>query len=212
MSLSVPLSVRMLPAMIRMTSSLSSPRLTRRTERKRSPSWRKSVEPTCMLLGTGPPTSLQWAFTATKPVRCPSQNTGADIATSFRWLPLPVYGSLWMNTSPSRKASMPRSAMVAWIGNPRCPWKRGSPTPCAIICTSGSKIAHPKSRLSLMMWLYAVLIIVIRMRSAAALSAARMIWVVMLLIVRGSNAFVNVGGSDARSPRHPPSPRRPRRE
>jgi len=45
--------------------------------------------------------------------------------------------------------------------------------PCEIICTSGSKIAQPKSRLSLMMWLYAVLIIVIRMRSAAALSAAR---------------------------------------
>src|SRR5438093_4584969 len=34
-------------------------------------------------------------------------------------------------------------------------------------------MAQPKSRLSLMMWLYAVLIIVMRMRSAAALSAAR---------------------------------------
>ena len=29
-----------------------------------------------MLLGTGPPTSLQCAFTATKPVSCPSKNTG----------------------------------------------------------------------------------------------------------------------------------------
>src|SRR5262249_45795757 len=78
-----------------------------------------------------------------------------------------------MKTSPSRKASMPRSLIVASMGKPRWPWKTGRPIPCAIICTSGSKIAQPKSRLSLMMWLYAVLIMVIRMRSAAALSAAR---------------------------------------
>ena len=43
-----------------------------------------------MELGTGPPTSLQWAFTETKPVSWPSQKTGAYIATSFRWLPLPA--------------------------------------------------------------------------------------------------------------------------
>ena len=153
MSFRVPLSMRMFPAMIRITSSFSSPRFTIRTERKRRPSCRKSVEPTCIELGTGPPTSVQWAFTATKPARRPSQKTGAVIATSFRWLPLPVYGSLWMKTSPSRNASMPRSAMVAWIGNPRWPWNTGRPMPCAIICTSGSKIAQPKSRLSLMMWL-----------------------------------------------------------
>ncbi len=40
-------------------------------------------------------------------------------------------------------------------------------------------MAQPKSRLSLMMWLYAVLIMVMRMRSAAALRAARMTWTVM---------------------------------
>src|SRR5437773_1700402 len=40
-------------------------------------------------------------------------------------------------------------------------------------------MAQPKSGLSLMMWLYAVLIIVIRMRSAAALSAARITSTVM---------------------------------
>src|SRR5262245_40683138 len=45
--------------------------------------------------------------------------------------------------------------------------------PWATIRTDGSKIAQPKSRLSLMMWLYAVLIMVIRIRSAAALNAAR---------------------------------------
>ena len=37
-----------------------------------------------MELGTGPPTSLQCAFTDTKPVSWPSQNTGAYMATSFR--------------------------------------------------------------------------------------------------------------------------------
>jgi hypothetical protein len=37
-----------------------------------------------MLLGTGPPTSLQCALTETKPVSRPSQNTGAYMATSFR--------------------------------------------------------------------------------------------------------------------------------
>src|SRR5262245_12057303 len=84
-----------------------------------------------------------------------------------------------MNTSPSRNASMPRSRIVASMGKPRCPWNTGSPTPWAIIRTSASKIAQPKSRLSLMMWLYAVLIIVIRMRSAAALSAARITSTVM---------------------------------
>ena len=89
-SLSVPLSVRMLPRITRMTSSLISPRLNSRTDWKRSPSWRNSREPTCMLLGTGPPTSLQCAFTDTKPVSCPSQNTGAVMATSLRWLPLPA--------------------------------------------------------------------------------------------------------------------------
>ena len=67
------------------------------------------ASPTCMLLGTGPPTSLQCAFTDTKPVSRPSQNTGAVMATSLRWLPLPVYGSLWMKMSPSRNASIPRS-------------------------------------------------------------------------------------------------------
>src|SRR5215475_1546546 len=178
-SFSVPLSVRMFALITRMTSSLSAPRSYRRTERKRRPSWRKSVEPTCIELGTGPPTSLQCAFTDTNPVSCPSQNTGAVIATSLTWLPLPAYGSLWMNTSPSRKASMPRSRIVASIGKPRWPWNTGSPTPWAIIRTSASKIAQPKSRLSLMMWLYAVLIIVIRMRSAAALSAARITSTVM---------------------------------
>ena len=86
----VPLSVRMLPRIIRITSSFSSPRSKSRTDWKRRPSCRNSREPTCMELGTGPPTSLQWAFTETKPVSWPSQNTGAYIATSFRWLPLPA--------------------------------------------------------------------------------------------------------------------------
>jgi hypothetical protein len=89
MSLRVPLSVRMLARMTRITSSFSSPRLKRRTDWKRRPSCRNSREPTCMELGTGPPTSLQCAFTETKPVRSPSQNTGAYMATSFRWLPFP---------------------------------------------------------------------------------------------------------------------------
>ena len=48
-----------------------------------------SSPPACEL-GTGPPTSLQCAFTDTNPVSCPSQNTGANMATSFRWLPLPA--------------------------------------------------------------------------------------------------------------------------
>jgi hypothetical protein len=152
-SLSVPLSTRMLARMIRITSSFSWPRSKSRTEVKRRPSWRNSREPICMLLGTGPPTSLQCAFTATKPVSLPSQNTGIVMATSLRWLPFPSYGSLWMKMSPSRNASIPRSRMVASIGKPRWPWKTGSPIPCAIICTSASKIAQPKSRLSLMMWL-----------------------------------------------------------
>ncbi len=64
---------------------------------------------------------------------------------------------------------MPRSAIVAWMGKPRWPWNTGRPIPCAIICTSGSKIAQPKSRLSLMMWLYAVLIRVMRMRSSGGI-------------------------------------------
>ena len=83
-SLRVPLSVRMLPRMRRMTSSLSSPRLSSRTDWKRRPSCRNSREPTCMLLGTGPPMSLQCALTDTKPVKRPSQNTGAVMATSLR--------------------------------------------------------------------------------------------------------------------------------
>ena len=37
-----------------------------------------------MELGTGPPMSLQWALTDTKPVSSPSANTGANMATSFR--------------------------------------------------------------------------------------------------------------------------------
>jgi len=80
----VPLSVRMFARMTRMTSSLSSPRLSSRTDWKRRPSCRNSREPTCMLLGTGPPTSLQCALTDTNPAKRPSQNTGAVIATSFR--------------------------------------------------------------------------------------------------------------------------------
>ena len=90
MSLRVPLSVRMLPRMTRITSSFSSPRLKSRTDWKRRPSCRNSREPTCMLLGTGPPTSLQCALTDTKPVSRSAQNTGAVMATSFRWLPLPA--------------------------------------------------------------------------------------------------------------------------
>ena len=58
----------MFARMTRITSSLSSPRLNSRTDWKRSPSWRNSREPTCMLLGTGPPTSLQCALTDTNPV------------------------------------------------------------------------------------------------------------------------------------------------
>src|SRR5690242_10798210 len=78
-----------------------------------------------------------------------------------------------MKMSPGSIAAIPRSAMVASSGNPRWAWNAGSPIPWATIRTEGSKIAQPKSRLSLMMWLYAVLIMVIRIRSAAALNAAR---------------------------------------
>src|SRR5947208_14744363 len=78
-----------------------------------------------------------------------------------------------MKMSPGSMASSPRAAMVAWMGKPKWPWNTGSPIPCAIICTSGLKMAQPKPRLSLMMWLYAVLTMVIRIRSAAALHAER---------------------------------------
>src|SRR5436309_7665438 len=46
-------------------------------------------------------------------------------------------------------------------------------------------MAQPKSRLSLMMWLYAVFTMVIRIRSAAALKAAR-----ITSTVTGSGAFM----------------------
>ena len=86
------------------------------------------------------------------------------------------------------------------MGKPRWPWNTGRPMPWAIICTSASKMAQPKSRLSLMMWLYAVLIMVIRMRSAAALSAARITSTVI-----GSRL---ASWERCSLPQHPPSPRR----
>ena len=144
----------MLPAMTRITSSFSSPRSKSRTERNRSPSWRKSVEPTCIELGTGPPTSLQWAFTETKPVSRPSQKTGANMATSFRWLPLPVYGFVVHEDVALAKRLEPAVGDGRLDGKAEVPLEDRQPDrPGRSSARLRSKMAQPKSRLSLMMWL-----------------------------------------------------------
>ena len=73
-----------------------------RTHGSWSPSWNTSVAFVVQLPGFLPPTSVQCALLAAKARSLPSKKSGMTIATSERWVPPPVYGSLVQKTSPGR--------------------------------------------------------------------------------------------------------------